>query len=253
MGNSMKKYNVMTVFNHAYAVKHGKDWIESFYDKVDLKNVDNIFIIDTGLKDEDIDMFSKYEKVELIDAEFKNPETTKSWKKRDSDGNSLWVQHVLQKTKNLQKLAKDGNYPIIMIDGDCKFLKDFSHIITNHDVQVCKNEKVEKCGVNGRDKRGYMDLGYIGCYFSVNTEKGISFLDEWISEINKKVNDKSYKWYETPSLCHLMSTPDIRSKYSIGEVRQNYVAGEEGVHLNKYTLIQHLKTTAHKGGIFNDR
>ena len=29
----MKKYSVMTVFNHAYAKKHGEDWIKSFYDK----------------------------------------------------------------------------------------------------------------------------------------------------------------------------------------------------------------------------
>ena len=93
----MKKYNVMTVFNHAYAKKHGKDWIKSFYDKINLEKVNNIFVIDTGLKDEDIDMFSKYDKVKLIDAEFKNEDTTRTFRERNKDGNSLWVQHVLQK------------------------------------------------------------------------------------------------------------------------------------------------------------
>ena len=42
----MIKYNVMTVFNHAYAKKHGKDWIESFYDKINIENnINNYFKI----------------------------------------------------------------------------------------------------------------------------------------------------------------------------------------------------------------
>ena len=250
----MKKYNVMTVFNHAYAKRFGKAWIETFYDKTDLKKVNNIFIVDTGLNDQDIDMFSKYEKVKLVDAEFKNQKTTKTALERDTTKDSLWVQHVLQKTKNLKKLVDGGNYPLVMVDGDCKFLKDFSHIITNDDVQVCKNQRVEHCGINGEGYQGgQMPLGYIGCYFSVNTEKGISFLGEWISEINRLVKDQNFKWYETPSLCRLMSNQETHSKYNIGMVPQSLVAAEEKIHLDENSLIQHLKTTAYKGGIFNDR
>ena len=90
----------MTVFNHAYAKRFGKAWIETFYDKTDLKKVDTIFIINTGLIDEDIEMFSKYDKVKLIDAEFKNPKTSISKEKKQKK-DSLWTSHVLQKTKYL--------------------------------------------------------------------------------------------------------------------------------------------------------
>lgn len=230
----------MTVFNHVYAIKHGKDWIETFYDKVDLKKVDNIFIIDTGLKDEDIDMFSKYDKVKLIDADYKNTETSKSKAEKEFK-DSVWAKHVLQKTKYFKILSQCGLYPLIMIDGDCKFIKDFSHIISDDDVQVCRRESPAMDGANNNQM-----WNYIGCYFSLNTKKGIGFIDEWINKINKLIDNPKYSWYETPALNKVLD--ELKNKYKIGEVSENLVGNRNP---DSNTLINHIKISGYKNnGIY---
>ena len=60
-------YNIMAVFNSSY-FPFGKVWINSLYDKNDMSNVPKVFIVDTGLKEEEREYFlSKGDEVYIYD------------------------------------------------------------------------------------------------------------------------------------------------------------------------------------------
>ena len=115
----LMKYNIMVVFNSSY-FPFGKVWINSLYDKNNMSNVDKVFIVDTGLKEEEKEYFkSKGSEVYIydtgLDTDFNDGG---AWGKG-------WQENVGSKTIIFQHLLSMTDIPLMMVDGDCIFVKDF--------------------------------------------------------------------------------------------------------------------------------
>lgn len=209
------KYSVFTVLNSAY-MKFGKIWINSFHDKIDVNNIKTIYIGDTGLNNNDKEYLRKFDKVEILETNIsdKNSEF-KMW-----DGK--WHNSVSQKTKIFRKLIRTRDLPIVMLDADLLFLKDFSSLIdVSYDIQICFRNH------SRRERPHSMD--YLASYVSVNSKKSLEFLDMWIDMIeNEKtveINGNLIQAKETPCLCKTVEICKEKNiNLNIGDVAEDIVS-----------------------------
>ena len=65
----MNKYDIYFVLNSAY-IKFGKIFLGSLHDKVDMDNVRNIYISDTGLNENDKKYVKSFDKVAVVNREY---------------------------------------------------------------------------------------------------------------------------------------------------------------------------------------
>ena len=70
---SSMKYNILTVINEGYA-QFGKLFINSLFENIDLKNVEKIYVYDTGLSEDTVRYFNYFPKVVVMatGADFKS-------------------------------------------------------------------------------------------------------------------------------------------------------------------------------------
>ena len=77
-------------------------------------------------------MTQGYDKVEIIDSKY-NTNDTHLWSKD-------WLNNISSKTELLRNLVSEQDLPIVMIDADCMFVKDFYHLLDiflyNHELQM---------------------------------------------------------------------------------------------------------------------
>ena len=59
--------------------------------------------------------------VEIIDSKY-NTNDTQLWSKD-------WLNNISSKTELLRNLVSEQDLPIVMIDADCMFVKDFYHLL----------------------------------------------------------------------------------------------------------------------------
>ena len=113
----------------------GKVFINSLYDKVNLNKINYIFILDIGLKKEDIDYFKRYENVKILSTNF-------DLDFGDGIHSENWIKAVVSKTYCLRELLLNENVePIVMIDSDCMFVRDISDLINmKYDMQICHRD-----------------------------------------------------------------------------------------------------------------
>ena len=210
------KYNVMVVLNSSY-FNFGKVFINSFHDKVNLKNVDNIFIVDTGLTGDNKKYFSKFDKVYIH-----NSGLTTDYDDGGSWGNG-WQQNVGCKTIVFKSILEQTKIPLIMIDGDCLFVKDFSELIDdNYDIQSCRRES---------------SVPYLASFVvAQNNSKSIKCMDEWIRLINEKPLDVPR---ESPSLGEAVNL--LKDKINIGDIEQIKVSTHNETEFCDDTYVIHLK------------
>ena len=63
----MNKFDIYFVLNSAY-IKFGKIFLESLHDKVDMNNVRNVYLSDTGLNEKDKEYVTSFDKVKIVDS-----------------------------------------------------------------------------------------------------------------------------------------------------------------------------------------
>lgn len=210
-------YSIYTVLNSAY-LTFGKVFLNSLYDKLDNSKVKYIFIVDTGLTDEDRLFLSKNDKVKIIDSG-----VTTNLKGGTED--KEWTQTVVLKTYVLRELLKtyDDLFPIVMIDSDCMFIKDISDLInTDYDLQICHRQNPQ--------------TPLLGSYVSFNNkDKCMSFLDKWIDRIPQIETP----WKESPALSQIYS--ENKEKYNIELIPENKVSSYTTDDIN-HTHIIHFKS-----------
>tara|TARA_B100001094_G_C18089509_1_gene749629 strand:+ start:274 stop:1032 length:759 start_codon:yes stop_codon:yes gene_type:complete len=220
----MKKYSVYFTLNSSY-IKFGRIWIESLHDRVNMNNVKNIFISDTGLKQRDREYFLNFDKVKIIDSGVISNFDEGTWGKG-------WHQSVTSKTKVLKELVKNNDEPIVMIDGDCMFLDDISYLInTDYDLQICHRPHLEQLGV-----------AHLASFVSVNNKKCLDFIDEWIDEIKKTsiVDEQGkIKAKETPSLSRVVK--NNINNYDIQNIPENWVSVMRLNEVTRNSVIAHFK------------
>ena len=215
-------YSIYTVLNSAY-LTFGKVFLNSLYDKIDMNQVQYIFILDTGLSDEDREFISKNDKVKIIDSG-----VTTSLKGGTED--KEWTQTVVLKTYALRELLKtyDDLFPIVMIDSDCMFIRDISELLnTDYDLQICH-----------RENHG---TPLLGSYVSFNDkDKCMSFLDKWI----ERIPQIKTPWKESPALSQIYE--ENSDEYNIELVSEKKVSSYTPEDMEDTHIIHFKSMNNHK-------
>lgn len=231
-------YNIFTVLNSAYMV-FGVVWIKSLHENVDLKKIKTIYILDTGLKDDDIKFLESYDKVEIIQSDLNEVSTSDAF-----PNNSIWLQHVLRKTKYFRKILRMDQSPLVMVDSDCMFTGDFlKHLNNTDDVLVCN-----------RSYKNY-DNWIASFFVANNADNGIEFLNLWISRMKRLMKEQPNRgWFESHSLNLIIEElkNDSDNKIKIGDVYTKNVACEEiKCYDNIGTNVVHFKGTDRKSNLIS--
>ena len=165
------RYSIFTVMNSAYFY-FGKIFIDSLFKNIDVSNISNIFIADTGLNKEHKNYLSSFEKVLLVDTKY-NIQESMLWDKN-------WLDNVKSKTETLYNLLLMYEPPIVMIDVDSMFVRNFEEFLDfNYDVQVAKRDSKSNVNVENHP------VPYIGSFVSINNNQGGKlFLRDWIDRID---------------------------------------------------------------------
>jgi hypothetical protein len=209
------KYNILTVVNEGYAA-FGKLFLNSLFEHVDLKNVEKVFVYDTGLKPETQKYFNYFPKVEII-ATGVNYEST-------TIHDRGWKENTYSKTKYLLESLEKTNLSTFMIDSDCIFVAPFEHLIDfSGDISVC-----------ARKREGFSK--HIGSFFgAINVEKSKEFLLKWIDNVNLLQETTDMKHCESPALSKTILEESLRTQ----EVAEQVVSA---IFPDDSSLIYHLKS-----------
>ena len=211
-------YNIMVVFNSSY-FPFGKVWINSLYEKNDMTKVNRVFIVDTGLEEHQKEYFrSKGDEVYIydtgLDTDFNDGG---AWGKG-------WQENVGSKTIVFKHLLESTGVPLMMIDGDCIFVKDLYPLIDNqYDIQLCKRD-------SGTPYLGSFVIG------QPKTET-LDFMDRWIERIATKPTNIPR---ESPSLSEVAE--EYRNTLKIGDIDRVLVSTHGEWEFCDDTYIIHLKS-----------
>lgn len=216
------KYNITTVSNSSYFL-FLKVWIDSLYDKINLNNINNIYIIDTGLKSEEKKYLSLFPKVNLLDTEINVQFDTlhgKGW----SDSNYA-------KLPAIKKIIKQDLVPTYFIDVDSVFNIDFTEILDfSSDITVC----------NTLDRTSYFNSELIGSFYGFNSiDKAEKIIDEWYDLIinSKKI---STKFRESPALSIFWK--ENKEKYKFHSISESIISANLLSPKREKVYIYHMKS-----------
>jgi len=213
--HSNMKYNILTVINEGYA-QFGKLFINSLFENIDLKNVEKIYVYDTGLSEDTVRYFKYFPKVDIVHtgADFKSTGI-------HDEG---WASNTYSKTKYLLSVLEDTDTPTLMIDSDCIFVQPFEQLLDETvDIVACD-----------RNREGFSK--HIGSFFgAINVENSKRFLKTWIKNIQFLQETTDLKHCESPALSKTITEED----YEVQEVPEQLVSA---VFPDHTSLIYHLKS-----------
>lgn len=211
------KINLVVVFNSTY-IKFAKLFLESLEKNIPREDFNFLYVIDTGIKKEHKKIFDK-EYIKIINSGINVNEYKihgKNWKKC-----------VDSKVKTIyENIIKEENiFPLVLIDGDCYFLKPFNELIDlDYDVQLAQRP-------NNKPKK------YIASWVSFNNENSISFIEKWLKEMEKKTRPP----YETD--CLISTAKKINDKIKIKNISTKIISAEKKYEESR---ILHFKSSGNK-------
>ncbi len=216
------KINIYTVINDAYW-KFGKIFIDSLYDKVDINNINKVYISDTGLTSDQIDYLKSKPKMEIINSNISTNFEGGSW-------GDEWHSVVTSKSRTLKDIVKASEGPVVMIDADCLFLKDITSLIDlKYDMQICH--------------RTHPLAPYMGSFVSINnSERGIYFIEQWMKNIQETASyddDGQLIARESPALSK--TAKDLKNEISIDQLDETLVSVTHEGLLKDNSYIIHYK------------
>jgi len=216
----MKKINIYTVLNSAYW-KFGKIFIDSLYDKVNINNINKIYISNTGLEQSQILYLQSKPEVEIIDSNISTNFEGGTW-------SDEWHQVVTSKTKVLKDIIIRDDYPTVMIDADCLFLDDITNLIdTKYDLQICHRNH---------------HIPYLGSFVSINNKSGIGFIDQWIQNIKSTAKiDKDGHLIARESPALSLTVKEMSGEFKIEDISEFIVSATHKDMLSDNTKIVHFK------------
>jgi len=192
-------YNLLTVCNSSYSV-FLDIWLRSLHKNINMELVKNVYIVDTGMSEEQMSFAKQFDSVKIIQTNI--------------DGNSSsvhdqgWKNSTFCKLGHIKKVLISDRTPCLFVDVDCIFVKDFLEFLEavrklECDIIVCDTS----CRKQPSSSR------YIGSFYCFlnNKKDTIKFLKNWEDKIN---NDKTIKtnWRESPALTKTMREYGIKSK-----------------------------------------
>lgn len=228
------KYNIFTVLNEGYS-SFGIMFVCSILDRLDLREIENIYIYDTGLSEDTKKRMSISKKVKIVDSGM----FTKS------DGrvhDESWQQNVYSKAKLLKHCiqSQENFLPTVMVDADCIFVEDFFDLVDTSSVAtLCKRS------MRGRVPGHQATSTHIGSFFSINknNEESIRFLDYWVDAIGRMPErdpvSGAYTPKESPALSETYH--HFKEEMSLSDLPEPTVANIE-LHAPPDARIHHLKS-----------
>ena len=215
----MRQYSIFTVTDESY-----KYYTEVFFkslNKINMDLVKNVYVCDQGMSEGQRDFVKSFDKVQIINPVNKiNEKTEIVW-------DETWLKKVGSKTENLLKLVEDNEEPIVMIDVDSMFIKDFYDLLDfDKDVQVAHRPP------------NFPD--YIASFVCINKKTGIDFINRWI----KNINNLPQAPKETRALCNTISEfKNSVNEFEIGDlpVEQIHFYGQESDCEKNDTRVAHFK------------
>mgnify|MGYP001277958167 CR=1 FL=1 len=213
----MNKYSIVSVVNKEYE-KFAKVFLKSAIEKINLENIAEICILNTGLPDEVAkELYSLSDKIRIV-KHTENINSNSSW----DEG---WQKNVLLKKKFVKNYIETEKRPTFMIDIDCMFIGDIS-ALTTFDLDVVLCDRSDLWG----------GMPYIASFVGfLNVEKSIKFLEEWISEMN---TISGFETKETPAL-NVMSQKN--EKYKMAGLSHKIIGLYHEECLSDETRILHFK------------
>jgi lipopolysaccharide biosynthesis glycosyltransferase len=217
------KINICTVSNGSY-FPFLEIWLRSLFDVVDLDNINKIYIIDTGLTDEQRNFVSLYPKTSFYNTNL----STKFVELHDEN----WGKSNYSKLPAIKNIIERDDSPIVFIDCDSVFQKDFYELLDfKKEIVVC----------NTMDRKGAFSTKYIGSFYGfLHGKDSFGFIDKWHDIILNSSAIKT-KWRESPSLTILLDSLVNKSEL-IQELKESIISNSLYSPNKESAYIFHLKS-----------
>lgn len=203
----MNKYNMVINVNSDYFA-FAKIFFRSFFDNVDIKNLNKFYVFDCGLLEEEREWLSMFPFVELKDTDLEYVKTNEVHGKE-------WSAITYTKITNAKKILEQDNLPVFIFDVDSVFVQGFEDIIDfSNDVVCCRvrDDRLSQC-----------PSSYIGSFVGfLNVQKSINFIDTWHNLIINS-NDIKTAWRESPALSILVNENRSSGQYKIQEIKESII------------------------------
>jgi hypothetical protein len=217
------KYSIFTTANKSYY-----PFLDIFTSSAldNCKNLDRIYIADSGLEKYRQSIFNK-EKVSILDTDCSD-----EYSGVHSAG---WVKATQMKTHTLNKLLHmiDFDHPVVMIDSDVCVLRDIESLIDQeYDIQVTTMK------TGGHTRADGIFISEIASFVIFNNpQKCKIFVQKWINKMQEfGENDTPYP-HETPAMnIVLRESEDLK----IGYLRELEVCADSELTDETYTV--HFKS-----------
>ena len=218
MSVNSQKYSIYTVTDNEYFL-YTEVFLKSLFSKLNTELIEKVYVCNQGLTDKQLEFVKSFEQIEIINPIEKiEIQTDKVW-------DEAWLEKVGSKTKNLLKLVSEKPEPIVMIDVDSMFIKDFYDLLDfEKDIQVAS--------------RPFTSPPYIASFVSMNKKTSIKFLESWIKNLSKiNILPK-----ETKALCMTIEQM-IGDEFKVGDlpVEQIHSYDKEKFIEENDTRITHFK------------
>lgn len=218
------KYSIFTTANKSYY-----PFLDVFTSSVlkNCKNVDRIYIADSGLGDYR-KVIAQKEKVTIIDTDCSD-----EYSGVHSEG---WVKATQMKTKTLNKLFHmiDFDHPVVMIDSDVCVLRDIEPIINPKiDIQVTTMK------TGGHTRADGIFISEIASFVVFNNpQKSKIFVQKWINKMKEFGENGTPFPHETPAMN--ITLREDENFTTIGYLKELEVCADSELTDDTYTV--HFKS-----------
>jgi len=218
------KYNIITTCNESYFL-FLKVFLNSAWENLDFSKINQIYIFDTGLNEEQKEWVKCFKNISLIPTDL----DIKSSKVHDEK----WEKITYSKVKYLQYILEKDKILSFMIDSDSVFNSEFIDLID-------KQKSFFLCDLDRVGIGSLCECPLIGSFYGINPNECDyeQFLKTWNDEI---INEKRLAWKESPALYRTYTK--YKNIYQIQLLRESiishtYYSPKSGV----YPRILHLKS-----------
>ncbi len=230
------KINIVTVSNESYS-KFLRVWLSSFYDVMDLSNINKVYIANTGFSKETRNFISCFPKTEIVETGIKS-----SFSKLHDEE---WGKSNYCKLPIIKNVLSKDKIPTFFIDVDCLFNYDFYESLDlSNDLFVCDTS----------DRTAHCNSKYIGSFYGFgveNIQKNIAFIDKWHDTILNSTKIVQ-AWRESPSLSMLVMDQNYAKSYKIQYLNESKISANLFSPKND-PFIYHLKSEGAFGYITEEQ
>jgi len=254
-----QKYSIFTLTDSKYFL-FTEVFLKSLFSKLNLELIEKVYVCDQGLEPQQRKFVESFDKVEIVNPVEKiEGQTGLVWDK-------VWLEKVGSKTQNLLKLVNENPEPIVMIDIDSMFIKDFYDLLDfEKDIQIAHRPLQDPSyiasfvSINKKTcikfikdfydlldfekdiqiaHRPLQDPSYIASFVSINKKTCIEFIEDWIRNISRI----SKIPYETKALALTLNELN-HSNFQVGQlpVEQIHFYDQEQYVDTNDTRIAHFK------------